>query len=240
MLDNVVVPMCELLPSCEKIIVQRGARPYQQAVGNSIGFNQYTMAFKEFTDSYAMGIRPLRPTTLFTFPPGFRTVTMTLREAEHWPERNSNLQEWLKAAQIITTRSNYRVVIVRDSSKADELLDTGVPDKVVVNYAVARDLKQRAGLYCSAHLNLFVNNGPGWLAFALNAPAIMFRPIGTEDSKCWAHTPQAMRQCGIVEGQQMKGAPSHQLLAWLPERAHAIANSVFDYFDQREEARQVG
>ena len=63
---------------------------------------------------------------------------------------------------------------------------------------------------------------------ALDAPTIMFKP--TAETSCWAHTAQAMRQCGIIEGQQMKGAPRHQWLNWGPETADNIVHVVEDYF----------
>jgi hypothetical protein len=85
-------------------------------------------------------------------------VTLTLRECEHWPERNSKVEEWQKAAVAIRSMG-YRARIVRDA-RFDGTLD----------------LESRANLYRSAACNMFVSNGPAWFAMALDAPAVIMRP----------------------------------------------------------------
>ena len=209
MMERVVLPMCSMLP-CVKNVQVLELRP-QMAKISSIGWGLYSMGFKEFCDTYAMGIRPLRvePTPFIPEP----YITMTLREAEHWPERNSKLTEWLKAAEKLMKW--WTVVIVRDARKADEHLEgfRTFPE-------ASHDLCLRAQLYCNAALNMGVNNGPMWFAMALDAPTAIMRPI--TETTCAAHTVEAMRRYGIREHHQMKGQPEHQRLAWFDDECEHI------------------
>ena len=231
LLEYVVIPMCYMLRSCGGVVVHN--QRINPAPG-AIGYSEYSMAFKEYTDSYALGIRPLQSGIAASkdSKTSHQTlITITLRESEHWPERNSNLEEWGKAHAKLR-KKGYKVVVVRDTGSvaqgARPLPPLSWVDPIMVNPDAWINLHERAKLYCSADLNLFVNNGPAWFAMALDAPAILFKP--TAETSCWAHTAAAMKQCGIIEGQQMKGAPPHQRLSWLPETADNIVKEVYDFF----------
>jgi hypothetical protein len=84
-------------------------------------------------------------------------VVITLRHCNHFPERNSNLPEWLKAAEAIRNRGE-RVVFVPD---------TAVPNPPVNDFEclpeASVDLEKRAALYAVAQANLFICNGPATL-----------------------------------------------------------------------------
>lgn len=229
-LHNVVVPMCELLPAVTKVTVH-GQRDAVNVPG-SIGYGEYTISFEEFCKTYALEVRPLRAKRLTPFP-GHRTVTMTLRECDHWPERNSAVVEWLRAADKLS--KDVKVIVVRDTAKADQdpsLLDCYPGQALYFNPNAAKYMMDRAELYASCDLNLFVNNGPAWLSLALDAPTIVFRPV--TETKCYAHTAEAMRKFGVPTNGQMKGHPEHQYLCWEPETAENIVSVVQQFFAKAE------
>lgn len=82
-------------------------------------------------------------------------ITITLREASHHPERNSDLMAWLRFAKTL----DKRVIFIRDTAKAHELLD-GFESCPEASFNVTK----RHALYRAASLNFFVSNGPSLLA----------------------------------------------------------------------------
>lgn len=216
--QNIVVPMCRMLPSVRSVVLRQNRD--ETPAADSFGFNQYSMQFKHFAPTYADGIRPLRP-VCGDAPYDPELVTVTLRECGHWAARNSRFDEWLAAAREIAA-AGYRVVIVRDTEKADEQAQGFkiAPD-------ASRDLEARGRLYRSAFCNLFINNGPAWFALALDAPVVMLRPATEGVGACYGR--EWFQKCGIEPGRQMKGAPAHQRLVWEEDRVHAIVQA-FDEF----------
>lgn len=105
-----------------------------------------------------------------------RPVTITLREADHMQERNSNLTEWLRVAEYLEAQGE-RVVFVRDTAKADEPI-TGFETCPLASY----DIDDRMALYEAAKCNLFVSNGPWSLALFGTRPWLMFCEINSSTS----------------------------------------------------------
>lgn len=144
-------------------------------------------------------------------------IVMTLREAVHWPERNSDVGEWV-AAGLDLRRRGYRVVVVRDTERAGENIDG-----LECDHAAALHVTDRARLYQRAGLCLFVNNGPMVLASFMNRPLINWRPI------CEAHRASSskyLRSCGWMPGTPPPGAPAHQRWVWSPDVAGSIVEEV--------------
>lgn len=201
MLDHVALPMARMLPSATVMPLMR--RPDKPEMG-SVGWGGGWYGLTRHVKAHAKGIRPLRLAE--EVKKSDRLVTITLREAEHWPERNSNVSEWLDAAEDID-RAGYDVRIIRDTCQAGKPLsdyDMGV--------RASRDFNERARLYTSAVCNLFVNNGPAWFAMALDAPVLMLKPVvenlmSTSSSGYFA-------RCGIPSKGQMPGSPSYQRIVW--------------------------
>jgi hypothetical protein len=79
-------------------------------------------------------------------------ATITLREAEYWPSRNSNLKAWDAAARELQW-SGVEPVIIPDTHGA------GIP-KFKNFWPAAWDVDLRMALYESAEMNFFVSNGP--------------------------------------------------------------------------------
>ena len=194
MLHRVAVPMAWMLPHATVRVCDD--RP-PHALPLSIGWQQSLYGLKLQLECMAAGVRPLRPAADPVRNP--RLVTMTLREAEHWPQRNSNAEAWRRAGEIIAAHG-FEVVVVREARFADMPLGS-----LRIDAAASRDLNARASLYRSASCNLFVSNGPAWFALALDAPVLMLKPT-TENlmGTCSAHY---FRSCGIEHGAQLPGAP---------------------------------
>ena len=157
MLNSVVIPIFNMLPTCRKVWRPDPNDPVW--IEPMYGFGIVTHGLKRQINS---GVRPLRA-RLEDWSRQPDLVTITLREASHWPSRNSNIKEWIKVAYTLK-KLGLRVVFIRDTLCADlplgNLLETS-PE-------ASRDLYARAGLYRSAHVNLGVNNGPMWLAAAMD------------------------------------------------------------------------
>lgn len=133
-------------------------------------------------------------------------IVITLREASYWPARNSNLQAWLKFAQLLESEGE-RVVFVRDTAKADEPLS----DFITMPEA-AIDLNARAALYEVAKCNMFTNGGPMALAWFGRKPYLIFKTLVENYAP---NTPEWWRdRMGVPVGTQLPWATPHQRIIW--------------------------
>ena len=222
MLDKVVLPMCSMLPDSE-VVAPGNNRPWK-APGLSMGYNEPCYGLALQVQMLARGIRPLRPWSgvdLIRKP----IVTITLREADHWPERNSNVPEWLAAAGEIE-RQGYAVTIIRDTLRAGSDYIDNRPIKHSVH--AARNLMARAQVYRAAVCNLFVNNGPAWFALALDAPVLMLKP--TVENLMPTCSAEYFRACGIQN--QIPWAPDHQRLVWAEDTTENILSAFCGFMGQ--------
>lgn len=222
MLGNVVLPMCGMLPSVRHV----RHVPLERATP---GRKHSTHTFAGFMRAYAKGIRPLRPRWHVQRNP--RSVSITLREAEHWPSRNSKVEEWTRAAAHIAAMG-FNVTVVRDTVHADARLPGAATPRVDTSPVCSRDLAHRAALYCGSVCNMFVNNGPAWFSLALDAPTIIMRPANEKSGK--AASAETLIGLGITPD-GMKGAPPHQRVVWQDDTTDNIL-AAFDTFMAREEA----
>lgn len=138
-------------------------------------------------------------------------VTITLREADHWPHRNSKLKEWTKFATWLETQGE-RVVFVRDTVKADERIEgfETFPE-------ASKDLYARVALYQNAKCNMFVANGPGALCFFGDAPWLGFFEIDDEGAYNAAKTVFWKECCGVEVGNQFPWSTDKQQIVWQPD-----------------------
>lgn len=96
---------------------------------------------------------------------GERYITITLRNTDYWPARNSNMDAWNEVKEWLRSEG-YQVVIVPDTNSK------------MVGYAPAAwDIDLRCALYEGAIVNLFVTNGPAALCICMDAKHIIFKPI---------------------------------------------------------------
>lgn len=226
-LDNIVIPMCGMLPSCAHTTLLEFRRDPKSGEFNAGG--KFSCA--QYLSAYAAGIRPLRPLGQVNADP--KLVTMTLREcgSVHWQARDSNLDQWISAAQILTS-DGYRVVLVRDTSKAKERLKN-----LETSPNASVDLSARASLYRSSACNMFINNGPVWFALALDVPVIMFRP--TCETAHGSATAVSMAASGMPTGRQIPGSPAHQRVVWDMDDAKIIVDEFRKFMSDQVQPCQV-
>lgn len=216
MLNRVALPMAGMLPSADVYCLDK--RP-PMPEPNSIGWGRPPYGLAVHVKALRAGIRPLREQKVeWGNKP---LVTITLREAEHWPQRNSNLAEWIEAYHQIKALG-FDVVVIRDTAKCEEPL----PEGVGTNHRAAWQLNQRAILYNSAVANLGVNNGPLWMAIALDAPVLMFKP--TVESHA-SSTKSYFQRCGIPVGGQYPNAPAHHRIVWAEDTAAVIVEAFKEF-----------
>lgn len=135
-------------------------------------------------------------------------LVITLREASHWPERNSDLAVWTKFAR----KCGHDVVFVRDTEKAYEPIE-GFKTCPHASY----DVGFRLALYELALCNLTVPHGPAMLLFFSKASYLLFRPlIDPTDAGGWpAGTPEWWTEkVGVEPGQQFPWAKFNQRIVW--------------------------
>jgi hypothetical protein len=136
-------------------------------------------------------------------------ITITLREAEHWPHRNSNIEAWTKFAKYLVDKGE-RVIFVRDTAKANEPLEgfETCPEASI-------DLDKRMWLYDHAKLNMFVSNGPHVLTLYNDKPWLTFIYIEDDRSTYTANTRQFWRvKQGVEPGYQYPWSTEKQKLVW--------------------------
>lgn len=199
LLDGIVVPACKMATSSVEVLNE----PIDLVYG--CGRRRYGIEF--LVEEFKLGNRSLRP--IQELAKNDKLITITLREADHWPERNSDVGEWIKVAQELS--KSYRVVFIRDTAKVDEPFDYET-DRIA-----SIDLDYRGALYRSAFCNLFANNGPAWFCFAIDAPAIVCKLV-TGDG--WYYSENFWRHYGIKD--QFPGSPTYQRVTFDTDKFEVI------------------
>lgn len=203
MLEGIVVAMARRLPSCVGVTV------HSEPIGQGWGARQAMYGTKHIVRALQDGIAPLRAKRDESLG---RYVTITLREADHWPMRNSNLAEWLKVADWFQDRG-IPPIFVRDTAKANE------PLPHLTDRLAATLLRRRASLYSGALLNLFVNNGPAWFCMALGAPTLVCKML-TEG--CRSTSAPFLAAQGVTR----QTAIPNTTLVWDEDRADVLIPAI--------------
>ena len=208
--DNVLVPLCRLLPSVLNASVDANRNV------EGWGKGEYHISLPAIMKALKADCRPLRLTT-----PPVRypfDVTFTLREADHHQLRNSQTAEWVEAARVLGSRG-FKVAVVRDTLRALEPLPgvTVVPD-------AARSIEHRAALYAQTRLNVGICNGPMWMSIFMDAPTLMLRPTTNAAAGCYNDGFYA--KFGLTRGSQLPTNPPHQRLMWGDDTSENIVQSV--------------
>lgn len=140
---------------------------------------------------------------------GTKPITITLREAHHWPLRNSQIKEWQKFAKDLQNKGED-VIFIRDTAKANEPLPgfcTAPP--------CAFNIDLRMALYEQSKINLGVSNGPMGLTLFSEVPYLYFVNQQTRDKQYLAHKSEWWMQTnGIGPGEQWPWAKPGQQMIW--------------------------
>ena len=158
-------------------------------------------------------------------------VTITLREADYWPHRNSNLAAWSKLANELRRRGE-NVVFVRDTAKANEMFED-----FLTSAEAALNVTARAKLYAQAKANLFVANGPWSLALFGKRPWLMFNQVSPDDPFD-ANKPSLWKDFhGIAEGEQFPWSASDQRIIWEADDEHMLLRAWDDLAPSLDQAK---
>lgn len=133
---------------------------------------------------------------------------ITLREADYWPERNSDIEAWKAVAQFLEDHYDEHVVFVRDTARSEDEIKGHVTIPVA-----SESLDCRLALYCVAKMNYFVSNGPCVLAgYSIDIPYLTFMksvPGYVCNGDGWMR-----RHMGIGHGEQWPWAGDRQKLVY--------------------------
>lgn len=165
------------------------------------------------------------------YEPGM--VTITLREATHWPHRNSNLGAWLRLASDLRA-AGERVVFIRDTERAFEPLGNFETDPLA-----SVDLVHRMARYETAKANLFIGNGPATLGVFSDKPWLQFVALEDDDSGYLPNTAKFWRDNhGIEPGGQYPWSRPDQRLVWAPDSYEQILTAFSGNSSQKESGKQ--
>ncbi len=147
MLNNVARPALDLFAFKEVSEVSEKATQFQYLARESCDLYRDTGQMADF--------RPNKEALKWAEQFNDRPYVITLREADHWPSRNSKVGEWIKFAKTL----DRRVIFVRDTAKAYETISgfETCPEASI-------DIHKRLALYQKATMNFSVCNGPIILA----------------------------------------------------------------------------
>lgn len=161
---------------------------------------------------------------------GTEPVVITLRECEGQPERNSQLDQWLRFA-MECEKQGHLVLFVRDSAKADEKL----PFKTWP--FASKDAYIRAALYQRALVNMMVCNGPNTWAIFSPAPYLIFKEL-IPALPNWEHgQPEGWKiQDHMDVGEQYAWANPSQRLTWNDDTFDNILTAFNQFLDKRRTA----
>lgn len=153
------------------------------------------------------------------FRDGPKPVVITLREAEHWPHRNSNMEGWIRFARDLKARGE-RVVFVRDTAKAGEAMSDR---EFEVCPAASVNVDVRLALYEQSKCSLFVSNGPAMQAVFSRVPHLVFLSLIPDDAYPCNRPGFFPRAYGIPDGGQFPWARADQRLIWAPDTYENIS-----------------
>lgn len=158
-----------------------------------------------------------------------KMVVITIRHSRIKSGRNSNIDEWVKAADWMKMEGLYPVFVP----------DTDLPDEQFGEHPsikkAALDVQYRLALYEKAYLNVGVNNGPMALNMFSRRPMLYFRPIthGYHES-----TEQFWKANGVPVRSQLPWFNVLQRIIWEgTDDAENIRLNVERWLKAREEGK---
>lgn len=146
-------------------------------------------------------------------------ITITLREAEHDPERNSDLDAWKQFARQLRL-DGEEPVFIRDTCRAHDPLGD------FATYPQASlDLPTRMAAYEAAKANLFIANGPQGLALFSSVPWLSFHNNAEREAYPPEYWVSAM---SLKPGEQYPWSTKNQRLVWQADTYENILSAWHD------------
>lgn len=232
-LENIVLPMAALLPSCgvPSFLVDRD----QAGEGEEFGRGQGLIGPKYMFYAAQRGVAPFRaiPTDFAKYRHryGLKLVTITLRNTGWWIERTSNLAEWLTVARELEA-AGFTVVFVPDGTN---------PHLEIPGFrtepAASLNIAERAGLYQAALMNLGIANGPMWFSWFMGVPTLIFKIVNENEPAARA---SVYRDAGLEPGRQLANSRAGQRLIWAADDADIILKAFEQHSPTSERLTDVG
>lgn len=155
---------------------------------------------------------------LQTVPGPRKILCVTLRQYAYDPQRNSHLPAWEEFLGRVDL-TEFSIVVVPDT---DHFADGEVPfgGKYPLFTPACFDIDLRFALYEAAHLNMFVNTGPGTAA-TLNRKIryLMFKLIVPGVVHC---SEESLLQLGFEPGRNPSYAGEYQKWVWEDDEADVL------------------
>lgn len=175
-LNAIIKGLCPNAIECQtreeaKLLWHEGCFPDGYTVEKPVQAHTISAVLKQLKITPYM---PLKEVTEEVIKDGWtdpKMVVITIRQSSIKPGRNSNIEEWIKAADWMKSVGLTPVFVP----------DTEFPDFVFGEHksckAAALDVQYRLAMYEQAYLNIGVNNGPMALNLFSRRPVLYFRPI---------------------------------------------------------------
>ena len=212
-LDHLLVPIAKLSGDVTVCKSREEAREFRPAFPFS-----YTLEKPVQAHMFGILIRGGRARWLqapdLEVPEG--RVTITIRESRIKPLRNSNIGEWIKAAEQLE-EMGYSVLFVPDTDNMQEFGRFESYSKAALDPAV------RLALYSKSVLNLGINNGPMSMCSYSKFPYLVFR---MQDERFPEQSSQFLAANALPVGSQLPWRNQKQALVWEDDKAENIIKHV--------------
>lgn len=218
MLQRICIPACRLLPSVRNVTVLKARMKLEGDIfpknwQEDAPVSQYGTKYIHRSNRPFRASKKMTALVSKTFKKPY--VTITVRESDYWPERNSNQLEWEKATDAIR-ESGFEVFWIGDTEKSTSIWSW--------------DIDARLALYENAVVNLAVSNGPVILLYCSDAPYITFKIVtdGVHSSSA-----DFLRGHGYEIGDQFG---PNGVTVWEDDKADIILREFNAFIQQREAA----
>jgi hypothetical protein len=232
--ENIVIPLINLCPACIGYSVSSHVTSLPELIKGKLVYpdlydGKYAPRaeyYKEVfhTKENFVGLRaPIKGAKYIELWKKFNKiennmVTITLRQYNYDPIRNSNIDEWVEFAGFIE-RQGFTPVFIPDTFSCYEL------DKRLDDFIVFRDpcwnVSLRMAMYEGSYLNFFVPNGPPTIAQLNRDVASIFMKYCVEGSL--QSGADVHKNLGLEIGQRKYGfSREYQILSWQDDKFENI------------------
>lgn len=147
----------------------------------------------------------------------YKYATITIREAEYWPERNSNKESARQLCDLLY-EIGITPVIVPDTHGSTLIGYQSCVD-------AARDIDLRLALYEGAEVNVGVANGPMGLCMVSDAKYVVFKMIDPS-GKAQASSEAFYNRHGVKVGDQF--GPNGKVV-WADDSPEVVTSEVYKF-----------
>jgi hypothetical protein len=220
MLNRVCLPACRFVKSVRNVSVLKERKELEGdafPVGWEMNkpLSHYGVKFLKNGNRVLTASEAAKREIMSRFPK--RYATITLRQSDYWPERNSNLAAW-KAAGEYLKDIEIEPVYIPDTHGEVSGVNAYTP--------AAWDLDLRLALYEGAVLNLGVANGPLALCMLSDAKYMMWKLIDPS-GKAPAHRAAFYSAHGIQVGDDF--GPNGKLV-WEDDTRESVLKHLHEWF----------